>query len=268
MPAAAMISRGNHPLNGAVDAPPPRITPRRCERFSHLPDHHVPETTAWRVPSRWHGCCPAVTQLEAIMRTHNLRRFLLLTVVTTGLMTAPAVAGPQQATGVRRYEQFTEYFARRTDEYVALHRRLERLVGPETLFVDPREDYANREALADLLRAARPGSAEGDFFCPDVAEVFRVRIAHTLRAIQATAVDVLRDNDESPYEEGWPDGAPLVVNGRFDWRLGNAIRPSLLHALPRLPEELEYRFVGADLVLLDVHANMVVDILRDALTLD
>jgi hypothetical protein len=40
----------------------------------------------------------------------------------------------------------------------------------------------------------------------------------------------------------------------------------MLAALPGLPEELEYRFVGADLVLIDVPADLVVDILENALT--
>jgi hypothetical protein len=35
--------------------------------------------------------------------------------------------------------------------------------------------------------------------------------------------------------------------------------------LPSLPEELEYRILGRDLVLLDVQARLVVDILRDAI---
>jgi hypothetical protein len=33
----------------------------------------------------------------------------------------------------------------------------------------------------------------------------------------------------------------------------------LLDVLPRLPEELEYRFVGRDLILRDVKANLIVD---------
>ena len=37
--------------------------------------------------------------------------------------------------------------------------------------------------------------------------------------------------------------------------------------LPRLPEELEYRSAGVALILLDTHANMVVDVLDGALPL-
>jgi hypothetical protein len=41
--------------------------------------------------------------------------------------------------------------------------------------------------------------------------------------------------------------------------------PSLLLALPPLPRELEYRFWDRHLVLVDLHANLVVDILENAL---
>jgi hypothetical protein len=41
--------------------------------------------------------------------------------------------------------------------------------------------------------------------------------------------------------------------------------PTMFMALPELPDELQYRFVGRDLVLIDLHANLVVDVLREAL---
>jgi hypothetical protein len=37
----------------------------------------------------------------------------------------------------------------------------------------------------------------------------------------------------------------------------------LLWKLPDLPPELEYRLVGSSLILPDVKANLIVDILRD-----
>ena len=39
--------------------------------------------------------------------------------------------------------------------------------------------------------------------------------------------------------------------------------PLLLRKLPDLPPELEYRIVGRSLILRDVKANLIVDILRD-----
>jgi hypothetical protein len=38
----------------------------------------------------------------------------------------------------------------------------------------------------------------------------------------------------------------------------------VLRVLPRLPEELEYRQTGVVIILLDTHANMVVDVLHGA----
>ena len=56
-----------------------------------------------------------------------------------------------------------------------------------------------------------------------------------------------------------------VVNHRYDWRLGAWMWPALLRDLPPLPGDLEYRIVDDDLVLVDVRASFVVDILEDVL---
>jgi hypothetical protein len=58
---------------------------------------------------------------------------------------------------------------------------------------------------------------------------------------------VLRVNAEYPVD------APL-----------STMPPTLLQRLPLLPEELEYRFVGPDLILRDKNANIIVDYMRDA----
>jgi hypothetical protein len=50
----------------------------------------------------------------------------------------------------------------------------------------------------------------------------------------------------------YPDGLPLVT-----------IPPSLLRALPALPDDMEYRLVGRDLILLDGKSGVVVDILQN-----
>ena len=53
----------------------------------------------------------------------------------------------------------------------------------------------------------------------------------------------------------------MKVNGSFPKTAAKPVLPCILGALPRLPEELEYRIVGSDLVLIDVHAGLIVDIL-------
>jgi hypothetical protein len=41
------------------------------------------------------------------------------------------------------------------------------------------------------------------------------------------------------------------------------VPPSLLMALPTLPETLEFRFVGRSLILRDTKANLIVDLMPD-----
>jgi len=58
------------------------------------------------------------------------------------------------------------------------------------------------------------------------------------------------------------------VNEAFPWNAGAMMWPSMLWSLPELPPELEYHFVGRDLVLVDTLGGIVVDVLRDALPVD
>ena len=91
--------------------------------------------------------------------------------------------------------------------------------------------------------------------------------AEDLGAVGDGALEVaLRDpgpgagqEDERP-----PAGWVPAVNGPLDWFATGATPPSILRALPSLPGVLQYRFVKLDLVLLDVDANLIVDILPGA----
>ena len=56
----------------------------------------------------------------------------------------------------------------------------------------------------------------------------------------------------------------------YSWvRHGAAVTfpPLLLQALPRLPDDLEYRFMGRDLIIRDGRTNLIVDYLSDVMTI-
>jgi hypothetical protein len=124
--------------------------------------------------------------------------------------------------------------------------------GPESL-------EEGRDALADHIRTARPHAREGDIFGPAIASVLRRQLREALDGLIAGA-----------YEEGWepdlPEAAvPPEVNAFVPWAHRRGDAAQLVKALPALPESLEDRLVGRDLVLLDVTARIAVDVLRDAL---
>ncbi len=58
----------------------------------------------------------------------------------------------------------------------------------------------------------------------------------------------------------------LKVNQRYPDEIPlTTMPPEVLQTLPKLPEELEYRFVAEQLILLDPHAHIIADYIIDAL---
>jgi hypothetical protein len=147
------------------------------------------------------------------------------------------------------------------NQYVMLHRRLERALPPEQMFDDAEDMFAAVEALRSAIVEARPNVREGDIFTPGISELIRTRLEDTIKDHHYTVAKILAAINEERLP-GMPDPE---LNHPFPWGLGSAMWPSLLAVLPSLPPELEYRFADRKLVLIDMHADMVVDILDNAL---
>ena len=145
-------------------------------------------------------------------------------------------------------------------QYVQLHRQIERQLPPFRAHSDAVDIIESSSAMASALQTARAGAREGDLFTPEVAALLRMRVAEALTARGFLPEEMVA----ATLEEADEDAALPVVNGRFAWRRGAAMWPCVIDALPGLPPELQYRFVGRDLVLVDTHADLVVDILRNA----
>jgi hypothetical protein len=68
--------------------------------------------------------------------------------------------------------------------------------------------------------------------------------------------------DENPMQ------VELSVNGRYpDTIPMSTMPPDLLAALPPLGKDLEYRFVGNRLVLLDLQSHLIIDFVTNAFDL-
>ena len=61
-----------------------------------------------------------------------------------------------------------------------------------------------------------------------------------------------------------PMGVKIAVNDRYPDTIPLAtMPPDILAALPKLPADLEYRFVGNRLIILDNKAHLIVDFVPD-----
>ena len=149
-------------------------------------------------------------------------------------------------------------FARRVDAYVALHRQVEQLLPPEIVTPDLDALFAPRRAMNREMRLARRQARQGEIFTPAIEAYFRTFIAETLQ--RERIVDLLAIiEDENTVRK------PATVNGDYPaGRSVPAMPPCLLEALPTLPREVRYSFVGQDLILWDLHAGLIVDYVRQA----
>ena len=153
-------------------------------------------------------------------------------------------------------------FTAATREYAWLHRRIESTLDPLTVTSNPDTIHRLVQELAAAIRAERPNAEPGDFFTPEVAGELRQRIADALAAHDLTAQDV-RDVEAADGIDAAM--VPLRVNGPFPWIHASAMFKCVIAALPELPSELQYRVVGSTLVLIDIHASLIVDVLPYAL---
>ena len=144
-------------------------------------------------------------------------------------------------------------FQARIDAYVALHRRLARSTGA---MPDDEGDFFGDE-MREALVAARPHARQGGFFTLAVETAFRTRIDRSL--LLGLPVTAGRLYEPLPGEPAPAVNAAFpVVSGAVTWQ-------ALFLRLPELPPELGYALWGRDLVLVDVVANLVLDVMPAAL---
>lgn len=150
-------------------------------------------------------------------------------------------------------------FLQRVDEYAELHRRLEGPLPKAVVTADPNLIVAPRRALAAAIRKARAQARQGDIFSPPVATYFRTLVADALRAGGITDMLAIVEDENAVH-------TPARVNADYPAGRSISLMPGcLLLALPALPPELQYAFVGRDLILRDVHAGLIVDIVPRAI---
>lgn len=154
-------------------------------------------------------------------------------------------------------------FADRVDEYGQLHRAAAGSVPPLRAGLSATEVFSRERLLADAIRAMRSHARQGDIFTVEVAPTLRGIVQAYLDSPEGAAA---RDTvaTENPAIETPLTPVVLTVNGAYEPAASySTMPPTLLMRLPRLPREVEYRFVGKNLLLRDTTANIIVDYMFD-----
>jgi len=149
-------------------------------------------------------------------------------------------------------------FTQRTARYAELHQRLEATLPALPKETTPQVIETHQRAFEKLMRAERRDAKQGSILTSATRRVFRQILARVFSGKDGPALRaaILDDN---------PGKVALTVNSRYPDNLPvSTVPPQVLASLPKLPAELEYRFIGDRLILLDIHAHTVADYMDNA----
>lgn len=147
----------------------------------------------------------------------------------------------------------------RLKDYVALHKKMEEGLPKLPDEATPEQIDRNQRLLEQRVREARKSARQGDIFTPEATPVIKRLLAATFEGPEGRQLmgSILDEN---------PVGMKLTVNARYpDTVPVSSMPPEILQTLPKLSEDMEYRFIGRHLILLDTHAHLIADFIEDAL---
>ena len=146
-------------------------------------------------------------------------------------------------------------FSARMDAYAKLREKLGQGLPRLKVTDDPAEILAAETALAERIRKARAGAKGGDIFSSQIRRAFRRGLSSEINNGICEAIA-----DDNPGE------FHFKINGTYPKQQPvSPMPPSILAAMPRLPEDVMYRFLGRDLILHDTRANVILDKIDDAI---
>ncbi len=152
-------------------------------------------------------------------------------------------------------------FMDKVKEYDGLRSKVESTIPPVPNRAEPAQIKQHQEALLHGLQRARRDAEPGDLFHKHTRALIRRLLMQAMAQAGPDAKHAIEEENpavlanELKINGAYPEGLPV-----------STVPPQVLDALPRLPvKDLEYRFVGHRLVLLDTRAKMVVDWVDNAL---
>lgn len=149
----------------------------------------------------------------------------------------------------------------RLARYVELHREIESRLPRLPDDATPQQIDRNQREFERRIREARASAKQGDLFTTDAQPVIKRLLAAVFAGPEGQQLKA-SIFDENPANID----THLTVNARYPDNVPvSTMPPEVLQALPQLAEDLEYRFVGDDLIILDPHAHVIADFIDDAL---
>lgn len=156
-------------------------------------------------------------------------------------------------------QRLIDDFKKRVDHYEDVSSKLEAQVYPPSTELDPNTIHARQKELAARIVKALPEWKQGAIFTPEISAFFKRRIAEVIGGpdganIKGAIFDDAPGQMTVKVFTEYPAGVPIAT-----------LPAQMLKLFPALPKELEYRFLGLNLILMDIAAFLIVDVIPDAI---
>ena len=149
-------------------------------------------------------------------------------------------------------------FDARVKAYHDLRDKVDEGAARQTQTKEPEKLESQRRALAANIRKARAGAKPGDIFTPEVQPLFKRLLKPAIKGTDG------KENKNTIKEEKpivalkvnapYPEDQPLSI-----------VPPDVLLQLPKLPKDIEFRFIQKHLILYDSRASLIIDVLPNAI---
>jgi hypothetical protein len=184
------------------------------------------------------------------------RRLLAAMLVVIAVVVSAAAGRDPQPPRVNADAATLADFTQRVNAYAELHKKVDSALKEPSREGRPEDFIDHERAFAKLMQKERPYAKPGDIFTKPMRNIVRRLLAGVFRGpegrqIKKSILDEYTANVLLRVNTQYPEGAPF-----------STVPPQILQGLPKLPDGLEYRFVGPRLILLDAHARLIVDIVN------
>ena len=181
----------------------------------------------------------------------------LATVITVAVATTSRMSAAFQAPPNPTAKIIFDY-QERIKAYLAAQRKissdLEKLPDKAT----PQQIDTRQRELGRRIMAARKSATRGEIFGAEMSALLRKQLAPLFKGPEGAKVRAAIYEEPHPVIPAvnirYPDDVPL-----------STMPPDIMRMLPSLEPALEYRFIGRHLILLDVEAHLILDVIDNAI---
>lgn len=179
---------------------------------------------------------------------------MLAAALTTAAIHATAAAQAPAQPRVNADAATLADFMKRVDTYVSLHKKVDATLQEPPRDGRPETFIEHERAFARAIQKERGHAKAGDIFTRPMRNIVRRLLVGVFRGPKGQEVRKAIFDVETAH-------IPLQVNAQYPEGAPFSTMPlQVLQGLPKLPEGLEYRFIGDRLILLDAHARLIVDV--------